>query len=52
MCLSHIIHDRHVSITVAIIITVTYKITIPNKLLTCTNCYKECLKIFKQAFSD
>jgi len=33
MCLSHIIHDQHVSITVAIIITVTYEITSPNKLL-------------------
>jgi len=34
MCLSHIIHHRHVSIVVAIIIRITYKITRnPDKLL-------------------
>jgi hypothetical protein len=35
MCSSHIILYQHVLITVAIIITVTYKIKGPNKLLKC-----------------
>ena len=38
MCLSHVIHCRHVSIAVAIIIRVIYKFTwSPEKLLKCVS---------------
>jgi hypothetical protein len=53
MCLSHVIRHQHVSIAVATVITVTYKITrSPNGLSNCISepldVYKECLKLSTQ----
>ena len=47
MCLSHVIHYRHVSIALAVVIRVTDKIIgSPNKLLQCIN---EPLSVIKHA---